>query len=269
MPNLGANRYGKRDVRLVKVTRNAGRSDLKEISANIFLEGDFDDCFKTGDNSRILPTDSMKNSVYALARTHSLDPIEEFGMQLVNHLLTTNPHAQRVRVELAETLWNRILVDGQPHPATFELSATRDGILVASGVNHLVLMKTADSAFEGFIWDRFTTLRETKDRLLGSDIRAEWLYTESKLPYNELWKCAMEAMTAAFANHQSRSVQHTLFEMGQAVLAAAAPIEEVYLCMPNKHCHPVDLSPFSLDNPNEIFVPVDEPAGLIEARITR
>ena len=279
MPNLGANRYGKRDVRLVKVTRNADQSELKEISANIFLEGDFDDCFRTGDNSRILPTDSMKNSVYALARSNSLDPIEEFGMQLVNHLLATNPHAQRVRVELAETIWNRIRVDGHPHSASFEqsssaqrttaLSGTREGMLVASGVNHLVLMKKADSAFEGFIWDRFTTLRETKDRLLGSDIRAEWRYTGTKLPYNELWKCAMEAMTAAFANHKSRSVQHTLFEMGQAVLAAAKPIEEIYLCMPNKHCHPVDLSPFSLDNPNEIFVPVDEPAGVIEARITR
>ena len=279
MANLGANRYGKRDVRLVKVTRTPGRCELKEITANIYLEGNFEDCFRTGDNSQILPTDTMKNTVYALARKSSLDPIEEFGLQLVKHLLSTNSFAERVRVELVESLWSRIMVDGKPHPASFErrgpatrttsLSGTRERVLVASGVNHLVLLKTADSAFEGFVWDRFTTLSETKDRLLGSDIHAEWRYAGTQLPYNELWKCVMESLTAAFAKHKSRSVQHTLFEMGQAVLAAVAPVEEIYLRMPNKHCHAADLSPFGLDNPNEIFVPVDEPSGFIEARVTR
>ena len=279
MANLGANRYGKRDVRLVKVTRTPGRCELKEITANIYLEGNFEDCFRTGDNSQILPTDTMKNTVYALARKSSLDPIEEFGLQLVKHLLSTNSFAERVRVELVESLWSRIMVDGKPHPASFErrgpatrttsLSGTRERVLVASGVDHLVLLKTADSAFEGFVWDRFTTLSETKDRLLGSDIHAEWRYAGTQLPFNELWKCVMEALTAAFAKHKSRSVQHTLFEMGQAVLAAVAPVEEIYLRMPNKHCHAADLSPFGLDNPNEIFVPVDEPSGFIEARVTR
>jgi urate oxidase len=279
MPTLGANRYGKCDVRLVKVARLPDRSDIKEIKGNIFLEGDFKSCYHAGDNSRILPTDTLKNTVYALARNHSLDPIEDFALALVNHFLADNPQVERVSVELVETLWNRIAVGGEPQCATFEqqgpekhtcaVAGSREKVSVSSGVDGLVLLKASGSAFQGFIRDGFTTLPETKDRLLKTDIRAEWRFADAKLPFNDLWRAVLETLKLAFARHQSRSLQHTLFEMGQAVLSSIAEIEEIYLTMPNKHCHLVDLSPFGLDNPNEVFVPSDEPYGLIEARLTR
>ncbi len=279
MLSLAANRYGKRDVRLVKVTRHPAGSDLKQVTVNIFLEGDFESCYRTGDNRRILPTDTMKNTVYALARHCSLDSIEEFALELLRHFLANNPQVEKGRVEMVETLWSRIGVDGRPHPAAFQqegpetrttaVAGSREKIIVSSGVDRLVLLKTAGSAFTGFIRDRVTTLAEAEDRLLGTEIRAEWRYAGTQLSFNDLWQRVLDTLKGAFAGHKSLSVQHTLFEMGQQAMRAVPGIEEIYLAMPNKHCLLVDLSPFGLDNPNQVFVPVDEPSGFIEARITR
>jgi len=279
MPSLAANGYGKRDVRLVKVTRRPGGSDLKQVTVNIFLKGDFESCYRTGDNRRILPTDTMKNTVYALARHSALDSIEEFALELLQHFLANNSQVEEGRIEMVETLWSRIGVDGRPHPAAFQqagpetrttaVAGTREKISVTSGVDHLVLLKTADSAFTGFIRDRFTTLAEAEDRLLGTEIRAEWRYAGTRLPFNDLWQRVLDTLKATFAGHHSLSVQHTLFATGQQALRSVAEIEEIDLRMPNKHCLLVDLSPFGLDNPNQVFVPVDEPYGFIEARVAR
>jgi len=279
MSSLIANRYGKRDIRLVKVVRHDGSCDLKQLTANIFLVGDFESCYRTGDNSRILPTDTMKNTVYALARNSDLDPIEGFALELLHHFLDNNPQVEKGRIEITETPWDRIRVDGRPHPAAFQrqgpetrttaVAGSREKISVSSGVDRLVLLKTADSAFTGFIRDRFTTLAEADDRLLGTEIRAEWHYAGCDLPFNDLWQRALDTLTATFAGHHSLSVQHTLFEMGQQALRRLAEIDEIYLAMPNQHCLLVDLSSFGLDNPNQVFVPVDEPYGFIEARVAR
>jgi urate oxidase len=279
MPTVGTNRYGKRRIRLVKVARHAGRDDLKEITAQILLEGEFESCYRLGDNRNILPTDTLKNTVYALARHSSLDPIEEFALELVRHFLNHNPQVAQVRLKLVETPWSRIMVGGQPHGAAFEqrgpekrttsVMGGRKKIVITSGVEHLVVLKTSHSAFEGFIHDGFTTLPEVQNRLLSTEIRAEWRYSKSPLPFNEIWCRALDTLKRAFAEHKSRSVQHTLFEIGQSVLSRIAEIEEIYLSMPNKHCLRVDLSPFGMDNPDEVFVPLDEPHGAIEARLLR
>jgi urate oxidase len=279
MISLAANRYGKRDVRLVKVTRHPGGCDLKQVTVNIFLEGDFESCYRTGDNRRILPTDTMKNTVYALARHRSLDSIEEFALELLQHFLANSPQVEKGRIDMVETLWNRIGVDGRPHPAAFQqdgpetrttaAEGSRQKTSVSSGVNRLALLKTSDSAFTGFMRDRFTTLAEAEDRLLGTEIRAEWRYAGTQLPFNDLWQRVLDTLKITFAGHKSLSVQHTLFEMGQQALRSVPEIEEIYLAMPNKHCLLVDLSPFGLDNPNQVFVPVDEPSGFIEARLAR
>ena len=279
MATLSTHRYGKHRVRLVKVTRHPDRHDLKEFAANILLEGDFESCYRQGDNSRVLPTDTMKNTVYALARQRNIEAIEDFAQELVMHFLKDNPQVQQARVEMVETLWSRVVAGGQPHRSAFQqqgpekrtTAVTGNGrnTTVSSGIDHLVVLKTADSAFEGYVRDQFTTLREAKDRLLGTEIRAQWRYSKSRLPFNELWSRAVDTLKQTFSEHKSLSVQHTLFAIGQSVLSQIAEIEEIYLCMPNKHCLLVDLSPFGLSNPNEIFVPIDEPHGYIEARVTR
>ena len=140
---------------------------------------------------------------------------------------------------------------------------------VTSGLSGLIILKTADSAFEGYIKDPLTTLRETSDRLFGTDVTASWSYTANDLPFAQLREQIRASLLATFANHKSLSVQHTLFAMAEAVLAQVPSVSDIKLTMPNKHCLLIDLSPFGQDNPNEIFVPTDEPHGYIEARVTR
>ncbi len=141
---------------------------------------------------------------------------------------------------------------------------------VTSGFEGLVLLKTANSGFEGFLRDSLTTLPETADRLFGTSVRAQWKYkSAAALPFEQLRSKLRAALIDAFAEHDSKSVQHTLYAMAQAALEGAPEIVDIELAMPNKHCLLVDLSRFGQTNPNEIFVPIDEPYGNIVARICR
>jgi urate oxidase len=280
MALLAENRYGKSKVRLVKVTRDGGVHTVREWSLNILIEGDYESCFRTGDNGDILPTDTMKNTVYSLARESRAISIEDFAKELAAHFLTHYCQARSVNVDVQERQWNHLEIDGKPHPSSFEQTTRElrtasivvsrsEETTVSAGLQGLVVLKTADSAFEGYIKDRLTTLRETKDRLFGTDVTASWTYKAVALSYDISREKVRSALLASFAAHKSLSVQHTLFAMAEAALAAVDEIDEITLTMPNKHCLLVDLSPFGQDNPNEIFVPTDEPHGYIEARITR
>jgi urate oxidase len=222
----------------------------------------------------------MKNTVYSLVRDSAATSIEDFAKELISHFLTNYLHAQSITVDIQEKIWNHLNIDGHPHPTAFqqqssELQTTRvtgsrsGNLTVASGLRDLVILKTANSAFEGYIQDRLTTLRETSDRLFGSDVSASWTYDSALLPFEQLRVDVRSALLTAFAKHESLSVQHTLFAMAEAVLAKTPRLKDITLTMPNKHCLLVDLSPFGQDNPNEIFIPTEEPHGYIEARVTR
>jgi len=280
MALLAANRYGKHRVRLVKVSREGAAHAVREWSVNILIEGDYDDAFRSGSNADILPTDTMKNTVYSIARSSSAACIEDFAKELVAHFLTTYSQAKKVEVEIQEKLWEHLEVDGNAHPTSFQqasgelqttlvIGSRSAGVEITCGLSGLVILKTADSAFEGYLKDPLTTLRETADRLFGTDVAATWTYNRPDLPFAETRLEVRAALLAAFAEHKSLSVQHTLFAMAEAALARVAAISAITLTMPNKHCLLVDLSPFGQDNPNEIFVPTDEPHGYIEATVTR
>jgi urate oxidase len=277
---LADNRYGKSRVRLVRVDRQRAVHEFQEWAVDILLQGAFLPCFADGDNSRILATDTMKNIVYSLARKSSAECIEEFAKELCEFILSGNPQISEADVSICQEAWQHLSCGGKPHPTTFvKLGTERQtarvvqgragGIRVESGITDLVIMKTADSAFEGFIRDGLTTLAETSDRLFGTSLRATWVYSSADLSYASARNTVRESLLAAFASHKSKSVQHTLYAMAQSALAAAGQISEITLSMPNKHCLPVDLSRFGQDNPNHIFVPTDEPHGTIEARICR
>ena len=280
MAQLAENRYGKSRVRLVRLNRQAAIHEFEEWSVEILLRGDFLSCFAEGDNSKILPTDTMKNTVYSLARKSSATCIEEFSEELIEHFLTHNPQVSAAEVTIEEKSWQHLNVAGKPHPTTFsqtgsEVQTTRvdqrrgANIQIESGLSDLVLMKTAGSAFEGYVHDPLTTLLETSDRLFGTSLRATWKFFSRTLPFPSLRKSIRESLVATFASHQSKSVQHTLYAMAECALATAPQISEITLTMPNKHCLLVDLSRFGQDNPNRIFVPIDEPRGTIEARVCR
>lgn len=280
MITLAENSYGKSRVRLARVKRHPQHHDFREWTMEIALEGDFQSCFVAGDNSKILPTDTMKNTVYSLARTSSADCMEEFGKQLVAFFLERNPQVSAARITLSEKSWQHLLLGGKPHPTTFvqsssecqtaEIAATRDaGPSVWAGLENLVILKTAASEFTGFIKDFLTTLPETTDRLFGTSVCARWNYSSSSLPFASLRSKVRDILLSIFAGHISKSVQHTLYAMGEAALANVPEIDSMELTMPNKHYLLADLSRFGQDNPNEIFVPIDEPHGMIEARIRR
>jgi urate oxidase len=277
---LAENRYGKSRVRLVQVKRHAGRHDFREWAIDILLEGDFDSCFVHGDNSKILPTDTMKNTVYSLARSSAAECMEDFAKELAAFFLSRNPQVSFATVTLSEICWQHLVTQGKPHPTAFvqssseiqtaEVAHARDAApQVWAGLDNLVIMKTADSAFAGFLKDSLTTLPETMDRLFGTAVRAKWKYSASSLPFAKLRATLRGTLLDVFANHKSASVQHTLYAMGEAALAQVPEILDIELTMPNKHCLLVDLSRFGQDNPNEIFVPTDEPHGYIEARLRR
>lgn len=267
---LVGNGYGKSAVRLVTVRRGPEIHELKDVTVAIRLEGDFETAYTEGDNSRVLPTDTMKNTVYAFAAEHPVADVESFGLLLTEHFL--KDEVASARVELTEHLWERL------HPHAFRragserrkavVTRTREGAKVVAGIEDLVVMKTAKSAFEGFPRDRYTTLAETSDRLLATSVRAEWTYGRLDLPFDERWSEVRHRLLEVFVDHDSRSVQQTLYAMGAAALETP-DVEEIHLAMPNIHHIPVDLTRFGMENRNEVFVATSEPYGLIEATLRR
>jgi urate oxidase len=277
---VAENRYGKSRVRLVQVKRRAGWHDFREWTVGVLLGGDFDSCFVEGDNRKILPTDTMKNTVYSLARNSNAKCMENFAKEVIDFLLERNPQVTKAEVSISERAWDHLQVAGKPHPTTFvqttgetqttTVRRTRPSAFsVTSGLENLVIMKTAGSGFEDYIQDSLTTLQPAKDRLLGTAASARWTYSKDDGSFPSLRAEIRDVLLAEFAAHESKSVQHTLYAMGKAALEQVPEIEDISLTMPNKHCLLVDLSRFGQDNPNEVFVPIDEPHGYIEARLRR
>lgn len=271
--------YGKARVRVLKVFRNGPRHAVKELEVQVMLQGGFDASFTKADNRLVVATDSMKNTVNVLAKKNLGAETEEFGLLLGGHFLKTYRHVSQVEVSLTEHCWARIPVGRKPHPHSFseegtarpfaKITSSRRGHLVESGIQDLFLLKTTSSGFEDFLRDEFTTLPETNDRVLATKLRAVWTYLRKPGSYARTNKKILEAMLAVFAKNYSPSVQATLFQMGEAALKAAPSISRVHLAMPNRHCLLVNLSPFGLENENELFVPTDEPHGQIEGTVAR
>jgi urate oxidase len=277
---LKENRYGKSQVRLVRVKRRAEGNSFREWALDVLLRGDFDSCFEDGDNSKILPTDTMKNTVYSLARSSSAECIEDFAKELAGFLLQRNPQVSEVEVCVSEKQWEHLSGMERPDPTTFVQSSRerqtttvarnhRGEMTIISGLEELVIMKTADSAFAGYIKDSLTTLPESSDRLFGTSVWSRWKYGKMDADFDSLRANIRGTLLGVFAEHKSKSVQHTLYAMANRILETIPEVDEIELRMPNLHCLLVDLSPFGQDNPNEVFMPIDEPHGYIEALIRR
>jgi urate oxidase len=264
----------------MKVERSAAQHRVFEWTIEVWLRGDFTDCFENGDNSQILPTDTIKNTVYSLARASAAETIEEFASELVTYFVSNQPQVEEAGAHIRSTKWNHIHAGGKGFDTAFVQSGPaaetttvvypRDGAMsVVAGFTDLAILKTANSAFAGYIRDRLTTLKETHDRLLGTLATADWKYIPLAPNFSTARSRATDALLETFALHDSMSVQQTLYAMGKAALDAEPAIIEVLLKMPNKHCNLVDLSAFGQDNPSQIFVPTDEPHGSIEACVRR
>jgi urate oxidase len=243
MARLGENRYGKSRVRLSRITRLADKHLFNEWTVNVLLEGDFETAFTEADNSKILPTDTMKNTVYSIARSSKATTLEEFAIDLGDYLLANNPQVSGVLVEVEEKAWERLVVDGSPEATTFKLGgpevqtvhAVRDQgreWSIRSGVDGLLILKTTKSEFTGYIKDKLTTLKPATDRIFGTRATVAWDYATAAPAFADARARIMAAMLKVFAEHHSMSVQHTIFDMGNAALDAAPEIARIKLTIP-------------------------------------
>jgi urate oxidase len=276
---LASSSYGKSRVRLVQVQRGSDAHHLRDLTVAIRFEGLYDESYTEGDNRAVLPTDTMKNTVYALAARERVEEPETFALALARHFLDRNPRLIRVRVSATAHLWERIrrgerehgqaFVRRGPETRTATVRANRGRFQIGGGIADLLVLKSGGSAFTGFLKDEYTTLPETRDRLLATSLTARWRYRGADVEFGPCWHAIRRTLLDVFAEHRSESVQHTLYAMGEGVLDAVPDVTAVHLIMPNKHHLPVDLERLGLENRNEIFVATDEPHGLIEATVVR
>jgi urate oxidase len=281
---LSENSYGKSSVRVTKLLRHPDRHEAIEYAVDIELQGDFAESYTDGDTRKIIATDSMKNTVYVLAREKSFDSPEAFGVELAHHFCKSYEQVQTATVLIRQSLWQRIELDGKPHPHAFVSGAgncrtarvrlTKPGNHpeVEGGIAGLQVLKTTASEFSDFVTDRYRTLKDTRDRIFATTVDAEWKYTnpaDGDIDFNKSYQDARNAILEIFATHHSLAVQQTLLAMGRAVLDACAVIESIKLEMPNQHRIPFDLTPFGLKNENVIFVTTSEPFGMISGVVRR
>jgi len=270
---LGANRYGKAETRLVRVTKDGATHTLADLNVSIALAGDLAATHQSGDNTGVLPTDTMKNTVYAFAKEHGVGEPEAFGLLLARHFVDTQAQIHSAEVSLEAFAWERLGPHSFRRTADFTRTAvitvSEAGTQVVSGITGLVVLNSTASEFHGFPRDKYTTLPETTDRVLATTVDAKWRHISDEADWAESFAGATEALTTAFVNTYSYSLQQTLLSMGTIVLEKRPEIAEIRLALPNKHHYLVDLSPFGLTNDNEVFIAGDRPYGLIEGTVTR
>jgi urate oxidase len=272
---LGANRYGKAENRVVRIHRDTARHEITDLNVTTHLRGSFDAAHTTGDQAAVLTTDTQKNTVFAFAKEHGVRPIEDYALRLAHHFVDTTPAVSGALVEVEEYPWRRI--DGHDHAFVREGGWVRTTAVdleggtavVTSGVKDLTLLKSTGSEFHGFYRNRYTTLAETKDRVLATSLVATWRYGATEVEWDAVFADVLAIVTGSFARIHSLALQHSLYGMGEAVLEAHPEIEEISFAAPNKHHFLVDLSPFDLENHGEVFIAAYRPYGLIEATVVR
>jgi urate oxidase len=280
---LGQTQYGKAETRVVRIYRDTDRHEIRDLNVSTALRGDFAAAHLTGDQASVLPTDSQKNTCFAYAKEHAAGDVEDYALALANHFVDDIASVRRAHVDVDEYRWERVAAGGSGHAHTFvraghevrttavtvDAGGTGKGSWVISGIKDLVVLKSTGSQFTGFLKDRYTTLPETTDRILATSLTARWRYATADVAWDDAFAQIRQIMLERFAEVYSRALQQTLWEMGSAVLAARDDIAEIRLSAPNKHHILVDLQPFGLDNPGEVFHADDRPYGLIQCAIQR
>lgn len=273
------NSYGKGRVRVMRVQRDSARHEVRELSVQVLLTGDFDAAYTEGDNRHVIATDSIKNIVNIVARDHVEAENEVFAGAVAQYLLDRYSHVAGVDVSARETRWQRIAVDGVAHDHSFvldgngtplvKLMATREGVRLASGVDGFTFLKTTQSGWENYWFDEATTLKPTADRLFATSMAAEWQWNGVPSSYAAANAAVLAAALKVFATTYSPGVQNTMYLMGEAALAAVPEVAEISLACPNKHYLPIDLSPFGRSFDGQVFTPTDEPHGQIACTVGR
>ncbi len=271
--------YGKSRVRFTKVTRHAPHHDIAECTVYLQLEGEFEKSYVTGDNSQIVPTDTIKNTVYAVAQQNSWVDIETFGQQLTSHFLNSFSHVSMASASIEQVCWQRAIINSKPHEHSFVrgpeevakcvVQQDRESTYVESGISGLQILKTTESSFVGYIVDQFTTLAPAKDRIFATNVDATWSWSTKPIDCDEVRRKVRDIILQMFATEHSPSVQYTIYRIGGKILESFPEILDVTLSMPNQHRLLVDVDRLGLTGDHSIFCPTDEPYGDITATIER
>lgn len=271
--------YGKAESRIVRIVRDTARHEIVDLNVTTALRGDFADAYLTGDQSKVLPTDSQKNTAYSYAKERGVATIEQYGLDLARHFVADIDPVTGARVEIEEYAWERAVVDGAGHDHTFVRSGrevrtaavTVDGTgdYVIAGLKDLVILKSTGSEFHGFLKDGYTTLAETDDRIMATSLDVKWRYAGTDVDWDAVYASARALMIEQFATVHSLALQQTLWRMGTAVLDAHPEIVEIRLKAPNRHHFDYDIGRFGVAQKGEVFHADDRPYGLIEATISR
>jgi urate oxidase len=278
---LGSNQYGKAENRVVRIYRDTDRHEIRDLNVSTSLRGDFSAAHLEGDQTRVLPTDTQKQTVYAYAKQVGIGEIEDFALALGRHFVHDVEPVEGCRIEIDEYAWERVSVDGREHDHTWVRKGqeTRNTILtiegkggpehLVSGFKDLVVLKSTGSEFHDFLVDEYTTLIPTTDRIMATSLVARWRYVGTELDWAAVYTSIRQLLLEQFATVHSLALQQTLYEMGRAALEAHDEVAEIKFSAPNKHHFVYDLSPFGLENPNEVFHADDRPYGLIQATVQR
>jgi urate oxidase len=293
MAELRDNSYGKQRVRLTRIVREEPTATdqpvhhVYEYTVEIMLHGAFDRVYTHADNSACIPTDTMKNTVYAVARTSRFSSPEQFAEALSARFIDRFEQVEAVEVDVEAQRWRRIEVDGEPHPHAFEkehgtrtarisrrgADAAASEVSLSGGIRGMEIFKSTGSGFTGFYHDEYTSLPETADRILATTVDADWKYVAgvdiAGTDFDPVWETIHRILARVFAEHESPSLQATLWEMGTAVIDGVSLVESISFSMPNQHHIRFDLSAFGLDNPNEVFYGTDSPFGIITGTVSR
>jgi len=278
--SLIKNRYGKGRVRVMRIHRDGDRHEVSQLNIKAMMEGDFARTFTYADNSNMVSTDTIKNVVNVVARENTSHSPEEFCQVLAKKFLDTYPQVASVEITSHETKWERLSFGGKPHPHSFvldsngkptvEVTAKRGGAsTLVSGIDGFAFMKSTQSGWENYVKDRYTTIPETADRLCATSMVASWKWSGRPASFSATNATILATLLEVFSTTYSKSVQDSLYRMGEAALAAVPEISEISMACPNMHFILMNLSTFGLDNNNDVFLPTDEPHGQVECTVGR
>ncbi|MGN6326524.1 factor-independent urate hydroxylase [Pseudolysinimonas sp.] len=271
--------YGKAESRVVRIVRDTARHEIVDLNVTTALRGDFADAYLVGDQSKVLPTDTQKNTAYAFAKEKGIATIEQYGLELARHFVAETAPVTGARIEIEEYAWERAVVGGAEHDHTFlrkgqevrtaAVTVDATGEYVIAGLKDLVILKSTGSEFHGFLKDGYTTLPETDDRIMATSLDVKWRYAGTDVDWDASYDAARALMIEQFATLHSLALQQTLWHMGTAVLDRHPEIVEIRLTAPNKHHFDYDIGRFGIEQHGEVFHADDRPYGLIEAAISR
>ncbi|MGQ4617658.1 factor-independent urate hydroxylase [Nocardia sp. R7R-8] len=281
---LTDHRYGKAENRIVRIHRHSARHEIRDVNVSTVLRGDFADAYVAGDQAKVLPTDSQKQTAYAFAKRPGLRAIEDYALALADHFVAEIEPVHSARIEVDEYAWQRVTVGGVEHDHTWVRQGpevrtaavtvagkgTQRRAWVVGGVKDLTILKSTGSEFADFLTDEFTVLAPTRDRMLATSLIAEWRFASSdSVDWDEIYTGVRARLVETFATLHSKALQQTLFDMGKAVLAAYPVLAEIRLAAPNKHHFDYDLDRFGIENHGEVYHADDRPYGLIHATVAR